>query len=109
MEDVMSITPLGSGQEVGRSCHLLEFRGQTILLDCGIHPGYEGLNGLPFFDRVDPETVDVDIRLPVDRAEVQQRAPTCHALNLVLADSGSVPHVLVGGRHAVGVVDIPEA
>jgi cleavage and polyadenylation specificity factor subunit 3 len=59
MEDVMSITPLGSGQEVGRSCHLLEFRGQTILLDCGIHPGYEGLNGLPFFDRVDPETVDV--------------------------------------------------
>jgi len=55
----MSITPLGSGQEVGRSCHLLEFRGTTILLDCGIHPGYDGLNGLPFFDRVDPETVDV--------------------------------------------------
>mmetsp|Transcript_20983 Transcript_20983/g.45759 ORF Transcript_20983/g.45759 Transcript_20983/m.45759 type:complete len:746 (+) Transcript_20983:225-2462(+) len=58
MED-MSITPLGSGQEVGRSCHLLEFRGMTILLDCGIHPGYDGLNGLPFFDRVEPERVDV--------------------------------------------------
>ena len=55
----MTITPLGAGQEVGRSCHLLEFRGLTILLDCGIHPGYDGMNGLPFFDRVDPEQVDV--------------------------------------------------
>lgn len=55
----MTITPLGSGQEVGRSCHLLEFRGTTILLDCGIHVGYDGLNGLPFFDRLEPENVDV--------------------------------------------------
>eukprot|EP00560_Eucampia_antarctica_P005564 CAMPEP_0197842840 /NCGR_PEP_ID=MMETSP1437-20131217/46971_1 /TAXON_ID=49252 ORGANISM="Eucampia antarctica, Strain CCMP1452" /NCGR_SAMPLE_ID=MMETSP1437 /ASSEMBLY_ACC=CAM_ASM_001096 /LENGTH=764 /DNA_ID=CAMNT_0043452779 /DNA_START=229 /DNA_END=2523 /DNA_ORIENTATION=- len=59
VEDIMSITPLGSGQEVGRSCHVVEFRGVTILLDCGIHPGYEGLNGLPFLDRVEPESVDV--------------------------------------------------
>lgn len=55
----MRITPLGSGQEVGRSCHLIEFRGTSILLDCGIHPGYDGLNGLPFFDRLEPETIDV--------------------------------------------------
>eukprot|EP00579_Thalassiosira_antarctica_P012544 CAMPEP_0201923406 /NCGR_PEP_ID=MMETSP0903-20130614/11167_1 /ASSEMBLY_ACC=CAM_ASM_000552 /TAXON_ID=420261 /ORGANISM="Thalassiosira antarctica, Strain CCMP982" /LENGTH=756 /DNA_ID=CAMNT_0048460723 /DNA_START=42 /DNA_END=2309 /DNA_ORIENTATION=+ len=53
------MTPLGSGQEVGRSCHLLTFRGTTLLLDCGIHPGYDGMAGLPFFDRVDPEQVDV--------------------------------------------------
>lgn len=59
MQDVMRITPLGSGQEVGRSCHLIEFRGTSILLDCGIHPGYDGLNGLPFFDRLEPETIDV--------------------------------------------------
>ena len=55
----MSITPLGSGQEVGRSCHILEFRGMTIMLDCGIHPGYDGMNGLPFLDRVEPEQIDV--------------------------------------------------
>ena len=55
----MTITPLGSGQEVGRSCHLLEFRGMTIMLDCGIHPGYDGMNGLPFLDRVEPEQIDV--------------------------------------------------
>ena len=29
------------------------------MLDCGIHPGYDGIAGLPFFDRVDPEQVDV--------------------------------------------------
>jgi cleavage and polyadenylation specificity factor subunit 3 len=59
MEDIMTVTPLGSGQEVGRSCHLLEFRGMNILLDVGIHPGYEGLNGLPFLDRIEPDQIDV--------------------------------------------------
>jgi len=59
MEDVMNVTPLGSGQEVGRSCHVLSFRGMNIMLDCGIHPGYDGMGGLPFLDRVDPETIDV--------------------------------------------------
>ncbi|KAL7576975.1 hypothetical protein ACA910_006730 [Epithemia clementina (nom. ined.)] len=58
-EDIMMITPLGAGQEVGRSCHVMEFRGMTILLDCGIHPGYDGLNGLPFLDRIEPDQIDV--------------------------------------------------
>ena len=31
----------------------------TIMLDCGIHPGYDGMNGLPFLDRVEPDTIDV--------------------------------------------------
>lgn len=43
----------------GRSCHLVEFRDMTIMLDCGIHPGYEGMGGLPFFDHVEPENVDI--------------------------------------------------
>jgi cleavage and polyadenylation specificity factor subunit 3 len=59
MEDIMSFTPLGSGQEVGRSCHVLEFRGMNIMLDIGIHPGYDGLNGLPFLDRIEPDQIDV--------------------------------------------------
>lgn len=37
--DKMIIRPLGAGQEVGRSCHYLEFKDKKILLDCGIHPG----------------------------------------------------------------------
>jgi predicted metal-dependent RNase len=35
MTDLMTITPLGSGQEVGRSCHVLEFRGMKVMLDIG--------------------------------------------------------------------------
>lgn len=55
----MSVTPLGSGQEVGRSCHVLEFRGMKVMLDIGIHPGYDGLNGLPYLDRVELDQIDV--------------------------------------------------
>jgi cleavage and polyadenylation specificity factor subunit 3 len=59
MEDIMTVTPLGSGQEVGRSCHILEFRGMMIMLDMGIHPGLDGLHGLPHLDRIDPASIDV--------------------------------------------------
>jgi len=57
--DVWRMTPLGAGQEVGRSCHLLEFKGKKILLDCGIHPGLNGFAGLPFIDSCDPSKVDL--------------------------------------------------
>ena len=46
---VMRIQPLGAGNEVGRSCIVLKFKGKTIMLDCGVHPGYAGHDGsLPF-------------------------------------------------------------
>jgi cleavage and polyadenylation specificity factor subunit 3 len=57
--DILKLTPLGAGNEVGRSCILLEFKGKTILLDCGLHPAHTGLAALPFIDFVDPETVDL--------------------------------------------------
>jgi len=44
---------------VGRSCHVLEFRGMTVMLDIGIRPGYDGMNGLPFLDRIEPDQIDV--------------------------------------------------
>lgn len=55
----LTITPLGAGSEVGRSCIMVKFKGKTIMLDCGIHPAYTGLAGLPFFDEIDPEGVDL--------------------------------------------------
>ena len=58
-DDELVVTMLGAGQEVGRSCHLLEFKGKKILLDIGIHPGISGLNGLPFMDYTDPEKIDI--------------------------------------------------
>ena len=57
-EDVLRITPLGSGCEVGRSCHLIRFKGKTVLLDCGIHPGYSGQAALPFLDFEDEDDDD---------------------------------------------------
>lgn len=57
--ETLTITPLGAGNEVGRSCILLQFKGKTIMLDCGVHPAYTGLASLPFFDEVDPATVDL--------------------------------------------------
>lgn len=54
----VEIIPLGAGQEVGRSCIILKYMGKTVMLDCGIHPGYSGLASLPFFDEVDLSTVD---------------------------------------------------
>ena len=57
--DVLEITPLGSGQEVGRSCIYLSFKGKRILLDMGLHPGLNGMDALPFVDLIDPEQIDL--------------------------------------------------
>jgi cleavage and polyadenylation specificity factor subunit 3 len=49
------ITPLESGQEVGRSCHIVEFRATR-----DIHPGHDGRAALSYWDRIElPTTVDV--------------------------------------------------
>lgn len=53
------ITPLGAGQEVGRSCIILEYRDKKVMFDCGIHPALQGENSLPYLDSEDLETVDV--------------------------------------------------
>jgi predicted metal-dependent RNase len=59
-EDVMEITPLGAGQEVGRSCVLMTFKGKQVLFDAGVHPAYNGLACLPYFDMIDdPSKIDV--------------------------------------------------
>ena len=50
---------LGGSNEVGRSCHIIEFRGKTIMLDAGIHPAYRGMLSLPFYDLYDLSKVDV--------------------------------------------------
>ena len=71
---------LGGGNEVGRSCHIIQYKGKTVMvlfppllcyqcfqcllepsfkLDAGIHPAYEGLAALPYYDEFDLSTVDV--------------------------------------------------
>eukprot|EP00472_Partenskyella_glossopodia_P006262 CAMPEP_0197522852 /NCGR_PEP_ID=MMETSP1318-20131121/7908_1 /TAXON_ID=552666 /ORGANISM="Partenskyella glossopodia, Strain RCC365" /LENGTH=864 /DNA_ID=CAMNT_0043075353 /DNA_START=73 /DNA_END=2667 /DNA_ORIENTATION=+ len=58
-KEYLEFTPLGAGQEVGRSCHILSYKGITIMLDCGIHPGYSGITSLPFFDVQDIRNIDL--------------------------------------------------
>ncbi|XP_058187599.1 cleavage and polyadenylation specificity factor subunit 3-I-like [Rhododendron vialii] len=57
--DQLIITPLGAGSEVGRSCVYMSYKGKTVLFDCGIHPAYSGMAALPYFDEIDPGTIDV--------------------------------------------------
>ncbi|CAG8444126.1 14348_t:CDS:10 [Ambispora leptoticha] len=57
--DVLQIQALGAGNEVGRSCLVIKYKGRTIMLDAGVHPAFNGLAALPFYDEIDPTTVDV--------------------------------------------------
>lgn len=39
MSDI-KVVPLGAGQDVGRSCILISIGGKNVMLDCGMHMGY---------------------------------------------------------------------
>ncbi|KAJ3406304.1 Integrator complex subunit 11 [Chytriomyces hyalinus] len=41
--------PLGAGQDVGRSCLILSIGGKNIMLDCGMHMGYQDNRRFPDF------------------------------------------------------------
>jgi len=43
------VTPLGAGQDVGRSCLLLSIGGKNIMLDCGMHMGFSDDRRFPDF------------------------------------------------------------
>ncbi|XP_055357923.1 cleavage and polyadenylation specificity factor subunit 3-like [Paramacrobiotus metropolitanus] len=58
-EDILTVRPLGAGQEVGRSCILLEFKGKRILLDMGIHPAFHGHASLPYLDHINVEDIEL--------------------------------------------------
>eukprot|EP01129_Flabellula_baltica_P009983 TRINITY_DN4166_c0_g1_i1.p1 TRINITY_DN4166_c0_g1~~TRINITY_DN4166_c0_g1_i1.p1 ORF type:complete len:720 (-),score=143.48 TRINITY_DN4166_c0_g1_i1:152-2311(-) len=57
--DILEIQPLGAGNEVGRSCVVMRFKGKTIMFDCGIHPAFNGMDALPFFDFVNTSEIDI--------------------------------------------------
>ncbi|KAI9711338.1 MAG: endoribonuclease ysh1 [Bogoriella megaspora] len=57
--DELQFICLGGGNEVGRSCHIIQYKGKTVMLDAGMHPAYDGISALPFYDDFDLSTVDV--------------------------------------------------
>jgi len=54
----LTVTMLGAGQEVGRSCCVIEYRGKKVVCDAGLHPAHPGMGSLPFIDELDWSTVD---------------------------------------------------
>ncbi|XP_003739869.1 integrator complex subunit 11 [Galendromus occidentalis] len=48
----ITITPLGAGQDVGRSCILISMGGKNIMLDCGMHMGYQDERRFPDFSYI---------------------------------------------------------
>lgn len=57
--DELTFVGLGGCQEVGRSCHILQYKGKTVMLDAGMHTAREGMAAMPFFDDFDLGTVDI--------------------------------------------------
>ncbi|KAL7677391.1 hypothetical protein ACOME3_003628 [Neoechinorhynchus agilis] len=46
----MKILPLGAGQDVGKSCIILSIGGKNVMLDCGMHMGYDDDRRFPDFE-----------------------------------------------------------
>lgn len=58
MASEIKVTPLGAGQDVGRSCILLTIGGKNIMLDCGMHMGYNDERRFPDFTYITDEEGD---------------------------------------------------
>lgn len=57
--DMLTLTNLGAGNEVGRSCHIIQFKDKTVMLDAGVHPAFTGQASLPYYDEFDLSEVDI--------------------------------------------------
>ena len=55
---MISFLPIGGGNEIGANSYYLNFNGNGIILDCGIHPQKTGLESLPNFDLIKDKPVD---------------------------------------------------
>ena len=46
------MVPLGAGQDVGRSCIIVTIGGKNIMLDCGMHMGFNDDRRFPDFNYI---------------------------------------------------------
>lgn len=54
----MRFTNLTGRAEIGANCYSMETAGKRIVLDCGMHPRLEGVEGLPDLDALPDDSVD---------------------------------------------------
>ncbi len=50
--------PLGGADEIGANCYYLNFYGNGIILDCGMHPRKTGFESLPYLSLIENLQVD---------------------------------------------------
>jgi cleavage and polyadenylation specificity factor subunit 3 len=86
--DEVTITPLGAGCEVGRSCIILECGGKKIMLDCGLHMSKQGEDSKPYFDRVNPAEISLIL---ITHSHLDH----CGALPIFLANTSFQGRVLM--------------
>ncbi|MFZ1518979.1 MAG: MBL fold metallo-hydrolase [Ignavibacteriaceae bacterium] len=55
---MITFLPIGGGNEIGANSYYLNFNGNGIILDCGIHPQKTGLQSLPNFDLIKDKSID---------------------------------------------------
>ena len=55
---MISFLPIGGGNEIGANSFYINFNGNGVILDCGIHPQKTGLESLPNFDLIKDNPVD---------------------------------------------------
>jgi len=55
---MISFLPIGGGSEIGANSYYLNFNGNGVIFDCGIHPQKTGLESLPNFDLIKDKPVD---------------------------------------------------
>jgi len=55
---MISLLPIGGGNEIGANSYYINFNGNGIILDCGIHPQKTGLESLPNFDLLKDKPID---------------------------------------------------
>ncbi|KAL6452236.1 YSH1 Endoribonuclease YSH1 [Candida maltosa Xu316] len=58
-EESFKFFGLGGCNEVGRSCHIIEYKNKVIMLDAGMHPALSGHASFPYFDEYDISKVDI--------------------------------------------------
>ena len=50
----MEVLPLGGGQDIGKSCIIVTLGAKRVMLDCGMHLGYDDMRRFPDFSALAP-------------------------------------------------------
>eukprot|EP01062_Namystynia_karyoxenos_P063551 TRINITY_DN56350_c0_g1_i1.p1 TRINITY_DN56350_c0_g1~~TRINITY_DN56350_c0_g1_i1.p1 ORF type:complete len:746 (+),score=229.55 TRINITY_DN56350_c0_g1_i1:67-2238(+) len=83
------ITPLGAGQEVGRSCILVSIGDFTVMCDCGFHQGYRDHRAFPDFTFILPP--ELEPGSAECRAELTRRVDAVLISHFHLDHVGALP------------------